>query len=494
VTADNSKGGPMGWAELRFSVIGSLLASPPSEGELGAAIEELAARRWRHPVTGQWTAFGASTIERWFYLAKGTDDPIAALRRKVRKDAGRNKAIKAALLDEVRRQYQAYPGWSYKLHADNLRALIEKKPELGPTPSYSTVRRRMVEQGWVRRKMPRNPTAGQRRAIERLELREVRSYEASYVHALWHYDFHVGRRKVVTEDAEWHVPEMLAVLDDRSRLCCHAQWYLAESAENLVHGLRQAYHKRGLPRAEMHDNGGAMRAEEVENGGERLGIVHEPTLSYSPYQNAKCETFWTSVEGRLMAMVQRVEPLRLDFLNRATQAWVEQEYNREVHEELGVSPLDRMLEGPDVSRPAPDTETLRFYFTARKSRTQRRSDGTVSIEGVRFELPSRLRFRDRVWVRYQKWDLSMAYVVDGKTDDLLAHIYPLDKERNATGIRRALEPTLDPSGFRPAADEVDPLPPLMRKYLAEYAATGLPPAYLPKEEVGGSGDEEDDHE
>ncbi len=494
MTADNSKGGPMGWAELRFSVIGSLLASPPSEGELGVAIEELAARRWRHPVTGQWTTFGASTIERWFYLAKDADDPIAALRRKVRKDAGRNKAIKAVLLDEVRRQYQAYPGWSYKLHADNLRALIEEKPELGPTPSYSTVRRRMVEQGWVRRKMPRNPTPGQRRAIERLELREVRSYEASYVHALWHYDFHVGRRKVVTADAEWHVPEMLAVLDDRSRLCCHAQWYLAESAENLVHGLRQAYHKRGLPRAEMHDNGGAMRAEEVGNGGERLGIVAEPTLSYSPYQNAKIETFWSSVEGRLMAMVQRVKPLRLDFLNRATQAWVEQEYNREVHEELGVSPLDRMLEGPDVSRPAPDTETLRFCFTARKSRTQRRSDGTVSIEGVRFELPSRLRFCDRVWVRYQKWDLSMAYVVDGKTDDLLAHIYPLDKERNATGIRRTLKPTLDPSGFRPGADEVDPLPPLMRKYLTEYAATGLPPAYLPKEEAGGPGNEEDDHE
>ncbi|MBW2465405.1 MAG: transposase [Deltaproteobacteria bacterium] len=485
----------MGWAELRFSVIGPLLASPPSEGELGVAIEELAARRWRHPVTGQWTTFGASTIERWFYLAKGADDPIAALRRKVRKDAGRNKAIKAALLDEVRRQYQAYPGWSYKLHADNLRALVEGKPELGPTPSYSTVRRRMVESGWVRRKMPRNPTPGQRRAIERLERREVRSYEASHVHALWHYDFHEGSRKVVTTDAEWHVPQLFAVLDDRSRLCCHAQWYLLEETDSLVHGLRQAYHKRGLPRAEMHDNGGAMRAQEIESGAERLGIVAEPTLSYSPYQNAKAEVFWSSVEGRLIAMLKRVEPLKLDFLNRATQAWVEQEYNREVHEELGVPPLERMLEGPDVSRPAPDTETLRFYFTRRERRTQRRSDGTVSIRGVRFELPSRLRFCDRVWVRYQKWDLSMAYVVDEKTNDLLAHIYPLDKERNAAGIRRSLEPTVDPSGFRPPAEQVDPLPPLMRKYLAAYAATGLPPAYLPKEEADiGPRDEEDDHE
>ena len=29
----------------------------------------------------------------------------------------------------------------------------------------------------------------------------------------------------------------------------------------------------------------------------------------------------------------------------------------------------------------------------------------------------------------------------------------------------------------------DPLPALLRKWLADYAATGLPPAYLPKEEL-----------
>jgi hypothetical protein len=31
--------------------------------------------------------------------------------------------------------------------------------------------------------------------------------------------------------------------------------------------------------------------------------------------------------------------------------------------------------------------------------------------------------------------------------------------------------------------ETDPLPALLRKWLADYAATGLPPAYLPKEEI-----------
>jgi hypothetical protein len=29
----------------------------------------------------------------------------------------------------------------------------------------------------------------------------------------------------------------------------------------------------------------------------------------------------------------------------------------------------------------------------------------------------------------------------------------------------------------------DPLPALLRKWMADYAATGLPPAYLPKEQT-----------
>ena len=32
-------------------------------------------------------------------------------------------------------------------------------------------------------------------------------------------------------------PQLLGVLDDRSRLCCHAQWYLEEECEALVHGV-----------------------------------------------------------------------------------------------------------------------------------------------------------------------------------------------------------------------------------------------------------------
>jgi hypothetical protein len=233
----------------------------------------------------------------------------------------------------------------------------------------------------------------------------------------------------------------------------------------------------------MHDNGSAMKSAEIIAGTKRFGIIQHPTLPYSAYQNGKQEHFWDVLEGRLMAMLERVDPLHLSFLNRASQAWVELDYNREINEEIGVCPLDRMLEGEDVSRPAPDTQALRFAFTRRRRRRQRRSDGTVSIEGVRFEIPSHLRFLDDVYVRYRRWDLSMAYVVDKRTDDKLARIWPLDKEANADGKRRALSHTSDMVHLYDDDEDIEPIPPLMRKYLAQYAASGMPPAFLPKDEV-----------
>jgi putative transposase len=54
------------WARLRCAILGPLLAAPPAVGDLQAALNDLAARTWRHPLTGLEVRFGASTIERWY--------------------------------------------------------------------------------------------------------------------------------------------------------------------------------------------------------------------------------------------------------------------------------------------------------------------------------------------------------------------------------------------------------------------------------------------
>lgn len=469
------------WAHLRFSVVGHLLAAPPPQGELQAALAQLADKTWQHPITGAPTRFGVSTIQRWYYEAKHEPvSPVRRLRTKVRKDAGRQTALTDALKQAIHAQYMAHRSWSYQLHYDNLAAWVEAEPELGKLPSYATVRRYMKSVGLAkRRKLASEPTEGTRRAERRLDEREVRSYEHEYVNGLWHLDFHHGKKKVLVASGEYVTPLVLGIIDDRSRLVCHLQWYLAETAENLVHALIQAIHKRGLPRSLMSDNGKPMTAAETTQGLARLGIVHETTLPRSPYQNAKQESFWGQVEGRLGAMLENVADLSLARLNDLTQAWVEHEYNRKHHSEIGTTPLRRFLDDKDVGRPSPTSEALRLAFCTQERRTQRKSDGTVSLEGRRFELPSRYRHLDRVSLRFASWDLSWVHLVDERTDTVLCRLYPLDKAANADGMRRALEPLAVLDAPAVPAPEI---PPLLAKLIAAQAHTGLPPAYLPKDE------------
>lgn len=464
------------WAHLRFAVVGPLLAAPPGKGELRAALQELAEKSWRHPISAQPVRFGMSTIERWYYRARREQrDPVSVLRRKLRRDLGRQTAIGEDLQSVLLAQHREHPSWSVQLHADNLRARTLAEPALGRAPSYASVRRFLRRRGLRKRRGGVSASAGVQRAEQRREEREVRSYEATHVNALWHLDFHHGRRKVLTVDGQWVVPLLLGVLDDRSRLCCHAQWYLFETAECLVHGLCQAILKRGLPRALLTDNGAAMLAGETREGLTRLGIVHHTTLPHSPYQNGKQENFWTQIEGRLMAMLEGVGELSLALLNRSTQAWVEVEYHRRRHGETGQAPIDRFLAGPDLTRPVPPLDDLVAAFTASAERIQRQSDGTLSLQGVRYEVPNRYRHLRRLQVRSTSWDRSSALLVDAHTDQILCRLYPVDLAANAGGLRRVNEsvettPTPSPGGEMAT---------LLSQLLAEYAATGLPAAYLP---------------
>ena len=470
------------WARFRLLVIGPLLASPPEHGGLQDALRYLANKSYRHPCTGEPIHLGASTIERWYYLAKNhPDDPMNALARKVPEHVGTHPSMSHALTSELRAQYTEHPTWSYKLHYDNLVALSAENPELDEVPSYSTVRRFMKSSGLIKQRRRRG---GRKSMVTDFETRERRSFEVEHVHGLWHTDYHEGSRRVLLPSGRWHKCHLLAFLDDRSRLICHLQWYLAQTTETFVHGLTQAIVKRGLPRSLLSDNGKPMLAEETTQGLLRLGIVHVTTLPYCPEQNGKQESFWGQVEGRLLAMLESEETMTLPMLNRATQAWAELEYNREDHSELGASPLSVAMSAPNVVRTAPDMERLRHLFRGQVTRTQRRSDGTISVGGIRFELPSRYRTLMRPTVRVARWDLSSIDLVDPHTGALLCELHPLDKAKNADGVRRVVSLPDSETGERQASDESSDatntgVAPRLRQLMEEYAATGLPPAYIP---------------
>jgi transposase InsO family protein len=466
----------MRWARLRFQIIGPLFAAPPQNGELSIEIDKLAKKEWRHPTTGECVRFGASTIERWYYQAKAAPiDTMESLARKVRSNAGTQPCVHVVLREAIRRLHRDFPWFSFQLHYDNLKVVAANDPTLKPLPSYSTICRYMKGHGLLREKASKSRLRATN-AGGVFETRETRSFEVEHVNGLWHLDFHECSRSICLPSGVWQKPVLLCVLDDRSRLVCHAQWYLSSTAETLIHGLCQAILKRGLPWALYTDNGSAMIALETREGFLQLGIVYEHTLPYSPQQNAKQEVFWAQVEGRLLSMLRGERTLSLSLLNQATQAWIEQEYNRSVHSETKQAPVDRFLDGPNTSRPSPEVDELRRAFRKPVTRSQRQSDGTISVEGIRFEIPARYRPLQRVHIRYASWDLSTVDLCDERTGTHLCVLYPLDKAKNANRERRIISHEANPTE---KSTDAPGMAPLMHKIMADYAATGVPPSYLP---------------
>jgi transposase InsO family protein len=479
------------WARLRFVIIGPLLSAPAEAGSLAPRIEELAARAWRHPSTGDTIRFSAKSIERWYYAARSEQDPIVALERKVPKHAGTHPSVTVEVAETIRMLRKQHPRWSYRLVHDNLVALGRERPELGLLPGYATVSRFMKHHGLGKHRRPR------RHELEPgFVPRERRLFEVAHVHGLWHCDFHDAKRKVISASGEWVTASLFVVLDDHSRLCCHAQWYVGDgNTESFVHGLCQAFQKRGLPRALLSDNGSPMLAAETREGLERLSVEHYTTLSQTPEQNGKQEVFFSQVEGRLMPMLEGEPQLTLELLNRATQAWAEQEYQRHFHSEIKQTPLERWLAGPSVGRPCPSSDELRRAFRMEVPRKQRQSDGTITVEAVRYEIPSIYRTLLRPTVRVARWDLSSVDLVDSRRGTHLGTLLPVDKERNADRRRRALVDPAVATAPAPAPAPVG-IAPLLRQLMAEYAATGLPPAYVPLDTTVDrkGGDDDTDHE
>ncbi len=466
-------------AEFRFSVIGHLLSAPPERGALAEAIAALAARQWTHPTKASPVTLSAKTIERWFYRARKSASPTTALRRKARTDTGAAR-IGPEVEALLRASYAKAKHWTVTLHFDNLVAQLKVAPNLGVPPSLSTVRRFYSANGLVR---VRRVRASDRETYEGIQTalakREIRSFEVAYVGSLFHTDFHHGKIRIIDDKGALRAPVCLAFIDDRSRLVTHCQWYFHETTEVLLHGFFQALQKRGMPRALMTDNGAAFVAEEFTRGLLALGILHQPTLPYSPHQNAKMERFWGQLEGRLLAMLHLEKHMTLRQLNDATVAWLEVEYNRKVNDETKQTPLARFLEDKNVLRESPPLEKLREMFTLEQDRRQRRHDGTLSIAGLRFEVPQIYRHMKDIRVRFARHDLSRVYVVHAQTGETLSRLLPLDKEANGTGARRGVIPAGAPV---PLPAPVPVQAPLLRNLMEKAQEQGIHASYIPSKE------------
>ena len=462
---------------FRYGIISELLSRPPDKGELAARLREIAEKSYTQPWNNEVINISVRTLERWYASARKNARPSEILQPKLRIDRGEYRSLTdehKSFLSDFRLKY---PFWSIQLMYDNL-VLIPCEIKV---PSYSTVLRYFHQLGFYS-----NKTNGRKN-----KAKEVRSFEVEYVGQMWHMDFHKGSRMIVDENGEFKTPICMAIIDDKSRLVCHAQWFVNETAEVLVHGFIQAILKRGLPRTFYSDNGSAMKAEEFKAGLAFLDIKQEKTLPYSPYMNGKQESFWQPLEGRLMKMLHKHKRITLDILNTVTQAWVEQDYHVKVHSEINQTPFDRFFNSKNVFRPAPEYNDLKCSFRIKITRIIRKTDATITLDGVRFQIPQCYAHMESLLLRYARWDLGEAEILCPDTHKSLCFISPVNKLLNSNAARKDIEEKLpyqevsiqDEDGFLDL--DTYQLPPLLahclKKHAQQYPLSGYIP--LSKNEV-----------
>ena len=180
--------------------------------------------------------------------------------------------------------------------------------------------------------------------------------------------------------------------------------------------------------------------------------------------------------GTPLPMLEGEPELSLDLLNSATQAWVEEEYQRKEHSEIGETPSRGTCAGPASAARAPAPMRCGAP-SARRSRANSAAATAPSPSRAcasRFPPPTA---RSCSSASASRAGISPASTsVDPRSGDHLATLLPLDKARNAERVRRVAHARADAASPRAAVG----IAPLLRALMADYAATGLPPAYLPK--------------
>ena len=213
------------WATLRFSVVGHLLAAPPARGALAARARAARREEMAAPDHRRADDVSASRPSSAGTTRRGTRRSIrsACCGRKVRKDSAGKIAIADVLAQAMHAQYTAHRGWSYQLHHDNLVAWRRGRPRAGRGAVVLDGAAVHEVEGLVRRRRSAaTPTDGTRagrapaRGARGAQLRDrVRAWALAPGLPPRPKKVLIARGAVVT-------PWLLGILDDHSRLCCHA--------------------------------------------------------------------------------------------------------------------------------------------------------------------------------------------------------------------------------------------------------------------------------
>jgi transposase InsO family protein len=221
----------------------------------------------------------------------------------------------------------------------------------------------------------------------------TKAFEFSWANQLWMSDGMWGPSVPLAPGGKPVRTHLLALLDDCSRLCTHAQYYPAERIEYFLDLLRHALQARGIPEKLYTDNGALFTSEHLRMVCARLGIRLIHAKPYAAWSKGKIERFFLSVQSDFEQRLVFASVADLAELNKRFWLWLECEYNARAHRALdGKSPRERFQERGEGLRPIAAGMDVEGLFLLRTLRRVRR-DATISIAGRLWEVPPAYRGR-----------------------------------------------------------------------------------------------------
>ena len=357
---------------------------------------------------GQPRSFTWRTIETW--LCRYNKHGVTALANTARSDQGKPRKLTPEQLMEALRAVLP------KLHAR--------------TPTRAALYRLCIERGVLTRSQIAPTTFF--RLVKHYEMlkpdpdcanKHRLAFAKAHANEMWQADTLFG--PYVRENGAPRQTKLIAFLDDASRVCCHGQFFRAETTDTLIEALRAAFYKRGVPMALYVDNGSIYSSKEIVQICARVGCL----LCHTPVRDGaakgKVERFFRTVRDQFLS--HELDLCSLEALNRQFTAWVEEQYNAQPHSILGMSPLDRFALDRSRVRFLPPNEANDELFFVEEERLVRK-DNTFSFKGIRFEAPRHLPERT-VQLRFQRSQPTRRLVVYYK-GERMGEARPLDPVAN----------------------------------------------------------------
>jgi len=380
-------------ALFRYQIISPLLAMDIPRGKRLQMYQELASKEWINP-SGEKVKVRADTIRYWLRCYKkdgfeGLKDAARSLRGgKIPEEA----VIKACQLK------QEVPERSIGKIINIMEEMALVMPGL---LRKSTLHRYMQQKGLSAR------------ALKLPDTKDLARWQADYANDLWQSDM-LGGPYLPDPDHPGKMRKtwLYAFLDDASRMIVYGRFFFKGDLPSLELVFKRAIQRCGLVRLCYYDNGQTYRAGHMKVICAELGI-HAPVFTEvaRPQGHGKVEAWNHNCTRNFLAELKASSVQTIDELNELFIIWVEYEYNRTVHSEIGCTPRDRWLRDAARFRYVTEEKLRRAFLWEEERRVDKCA--MIQLFTRRYRVSPTLSGR-KIKVRYNPEHLELVEIWDGR--------------------------------------------------------------------------------